>query len=265
MRSSTDRRRVPQILLPLLVLGAMVAASTGCMGSAKKSRLLKMSSSHVAVAQKLFTQQRMQEALGMANRAIEESKKNPEAYLVRGQILFAIEEYDRAIDDFTAANDLRPPFADALSWRGWTKAETGDMEGAEKDWKRALEDTTSLTPEKVYLNLALLYQRTGRKSLAMENLERAVTVNPAYSRGHFELGKARQEAGNTSGAIVSYEAALGGMKDSPDLNLRLGLVLESSGEGARAREYFKRVLELDPEGTEATTARDHLKRLEPSS
>jgi len=248
-----------------VILVALAAASPACMNGAKKARAQKMSASHVAVAQKLFQQERMQEALGMANRAIEDNKKNPEAYLIRGQVLFAIEEYDKAIADFTTANDLRDPFADALSWRGWTKAETGDYAGAEADWKHALEDTTSLTPEKVYLNLALLYEKTGRNSLAMENLERAVTVNPAYSRGHFELGKARQEAGNTSGAIVSYEAALGGMKDSPDLNLRLGLVLESSGEGARAREYYKRVLELDPNGVEATTARDRLKRLEPSS
>jgi len=261
MRSWTEDRRIRLAVL----LMPLAAFATGCVASGRKVRMEKLSGSHVAIAQKLIRQQRLQEALGQANLAIQEWKKNPDAYLVRGQVHFGIQEYARAIEDFTTADDLRPPFADALTWRGWARAESGDAEGAERDWKRALEDTTFLTPEKVYLNLALLYQQTGRTAEANENLEQAVTVNPAYSRGHFELGKARQEAGNASGAIVSYMAALGGMNDSPDLNLRLGLVLESTGEGARAREYFKRVLELAPDGNEASTAREHLSRLEKSS
>jgi len=38
-------------------------------------------------------------------------------------------------------------------------------------------------------------------------------------------------------------------------------MLERSGDGARAKEHFKRVIELAPDGPEASTAREHLKRL----
>jgi len=55
------------------------------------------------------------------------------------------------------------------------------------------------------------------------------------------------------------------MKNSADLNLRLALALERSGEGAKAREYFKRVIEINPTGPEAATARDHLSKLESPS
>ena len=100
---------------------------------------------------------------------------------------------------------------------------------------------------------------------SIENLEKSVVINPAYARGHYELGKMREEAGDASGAISSYQAALGGMRDSADLNLRLALALDSNGEGALAREHFKRVMELSPDSPEAAKAERHLKRLDSAS
>jgi tetratricopeptide (TPR) repeat protein len=262
MKSSTEARHGARLVAGFLVAVALMA---GCGQSAKKDRREKMSRSKVAIANRLFQMGRAQEALGQANQAIEEWGKNPQAWLVRGQILFAIQEYDRAIADFTTAISHRPGYADALSWRAWARVEKGDFAAAEADWKKALEDTTSLTPEKIYLNLGKLYDRTGREEEALESLQKAVTVNPAYSRGHYELGKAREMRGNTSGAIASYQAALGGMNESSELNLRLAMILEKTGDGARAREHFQRVIELDPDGPEADTARDHLKRLDLAS
>jgi tetratricopeptide (TPR) repeat protein len=261
MKFLTESRRLGAWIAVALVL----TASTACFSSGKKIRAMKLSASHVAIANKLFQQQRMQEALGQANQALQLWGKNPYAYLMRGQIYFGIREYERAIVDFTSANDLRDPFGDALNWRGWTRTEIGDMEGAEEDWNLALQDTRFLTPEKIYFNLALLYRKQGKSPQSLKNLEKAVIVNPAYARGHFELGKMREESGDSSRAIISYEAALGGMRNSADLNLRLALVLESNGEGARAREHFKRVIALSPDSPEASKAAAHLKNLDSAS
>ncbi len=257
MKSSTERTLVVRGAL-LLVLVLLLAA---CANATKQITQEKLSDTHVALAKELFKQQRMHEALGQVNLALQNWQENPEAWFVRGQVHVWLREYARAVEDFGTAIEYRPGFAEYLSWRALARVELGDLDAAEQDWKEALRDATYMTPEKIYLNLGLLEKRRGRESEGVIYLEKAVTVNPAYSRGHYELGKAHDEAGELSKAIIAYEAALGGLRDSADLNLRLGIVLGKAGEGQRAKEYLRRVIELAPDGPEAETARAHLQRI----
>ncbi len=261
MKSSADRRAA-------LLLALALAASAwvpGCVSPGKKIRAEKRSGSHLALARKLMEQQRLQEAITQADMAIKESKKNADAWLVRGQVGFMRREYPQAIQDLTVALQRRPAFGEALTWRAWAYIESGDAVSAERDYKEALKDPIYTTPEKIHLNLGLLYFKEGRDAEGLESLKRSVAMNPAYARGHYELGKALEKSGDLSGSLISYQAAIGGMKDSADLNLRLALALERSGDGGRAREHFRRVIQIDPDGPEASTARDHLRRLESPS
>lgn len=247
----------------MAALVLLVAGTGGCTGSSqKKLGEQKKSALSVALAKRLYQDGRLQEALGQANQGIEQWRENHEAWLIRGQIHFSIREYDKAIADFDGALAQNPDIAEAWSWRAWANVEKGDLQQAENDWKQALQTSGYTTPEKIYLNLGLLYFRQGREEEALDALQRSVTVNPAYSRGHYELGKAQERGGKYTKALISYEAALGGMKDSPDLNLRLALALERAGDGSRAKVHYRRVLELAPDGPEASTAREHLQRLE---
>jgi len=261
MRSSINARAI----LAAGLGAALFVSGPACAASEKKIRAQKRSDTHLALAQKLMEENRLPEALNQADLALQESKKNPDAYMARGQIEFLRTEYARSIDDFTQALHYRPIFTEARSWRAWAYIESGNLAAAAQDYREGLNDRTYLTPEKLHLNLALLLYRTGRDAEGLQELKLAVATNPAYARGHYELGKALEKNGDLKSALGSYEAALGGMKDSADLNLRIALALEKSGEGGRAREHFKRVLEISPDGPEAPTARDHLKRLEASS
>lgn len=261
MKSWTDSARLARGAAALLVALSILA----CAPSQKRVRREKLAESHMALARKLVEQQRLPEALTQANLAIEKWSKNADAWFVRGQVNFGLALYTQAIEDFSTAMRLRNDFTDALSWRAWAAAESGDPAGAERDWMLALGDPHYPTPEKIHLNLGLLLVREGRVPEGIRHLERSVSMNPGYARGYYELGKVKQEAGDLGGATVAYEAALGGMKNSADLNLRLALALEAQGEGARAREHFKRVIELTPDGPAADLARDHLRRLEPAT
>ena len=260
MKCSTKSLRTAAAALAAAALLALPA----CYSPEKRIREEKRSASHLALAQRLLEQRRTQEALGQVDLALKEWKKNPDAWLVRGQVHFSFGDYPTAIEDFSTAMEHRERFTEALSWRAWARIESGDPQGGEADYRKALEDRTYPTPEKLHLNLALLLFRNGREAEGVAELKEAVRINPAYARGHYELGKAQERGGNLTGAVISYQAALGGMKDSADLNLRLGLALEGTGEGGKAKEYFKRVIDLSPSGPEATTAREHLARLEPS-
>lgn len=258
MKFSTERTRLLAAAM-ILLLGL---ASGACMSAQKRDLAQKKAASHVALALKLVEQNRLNEALTQANMALAQWEEDPEGHLVRGQVNFMLGLYSSAIQDFNRAMEVQEDLTQALVWRGWAFAESGDPVQAEKDWMKALTDPAYPTPEKVHLNLGLLMIRQGRRAEGRRHLELAVSTKPGYARGHFELGKLQQEDADYRQAAASYQAAMGGMKNSPDLNLRMGLVLEAQGQGARAREYFKRVLELSPDGPESELARDHLKRLD---
>lgn len=261
MKSSIDVRRLVRAGAALLAAVALLA----CVSAQKRFVDEKRAESHMALARKLMEQQRLPEALTQSNLAVERWSKSPDAWFLRGQVHFRLALYPQAIEDFTAALERSEDFTEALSWRAWAAAESGDVASAERDWNEALTDPRYPTPEKLHLNLGLLLFREGRTAEGLVHLEKAVATNPGYARGYYELGKARQEAGDLGGATTAYEAALGGMKDSADLNLRLALALEAQGQQARAREHFKRVIELSPDGPAAELARDHLRRLEPAT
>src|SRR5712691_9033339 len=113
---------------------ALVLMSGACASSEKSVRAAKRSDSQLSLAQKLMEQQRYAEALSHADLAIKESRKNPDAYLTRGQIEFMRAEYAVAIEDFTTARRYRPAFTEALSWRAWAYIESGDLKAAEADY-----------------------------------------------------------------------------------------------------------------------------------
>jgi tetratricopeptide (TPR) repeat protein len=265
MRSSTNRRPGLRAAAAAAAAAALLPALLACASPQKRMRAEKRSGSHLALARKLMEQQRFQEALGQADLALHEMKKNADAWLVRGQVRFGLGDYGPAVEDFSRALELKPAMTEALSWRAWAHIESGDAARAEADYRTALKDRTYPTPEKLHLNLGMLLLKVGREAEAVREMERAVALNPAYARGHYELGKIKDRSGDTGSALVHFQAALGGMKDSADLNLRLAIALERTGDGVRAREHFKRVLELAPSGPEAATARDHLKRLDSPS
>src|SRR5882724_10991980 len=122
------------LVLPLALAGA------GCVSADKKLRAAKRSDSHVALAQKLMSDNRLPEALTQADLAIEEARKNPDAWMTRGQVEFMRAEYDHSIEDFTAAIDRRPEFTEARSWRAWAYVEKGNFPAAEADYREGLND-----------------------------------------------------------------------------------------------------------------------------
>src|SRR5262249_35229994 len=108
--------------VPVAAALAASLALTGaaCAASERRLKAEKRSDSHLSLAQKLMEANRLPEALLQANMAIEESKKNADAWLTRGQIEFMRAEYKPAIDDFNEAMRRRDSFTEALSWRAWT-------------------------------------------------------------------------------------------------------------------------------------------------
>ncbi|HEY8086693.1 MAG TPA: tetratricopeptide repeat protein, partial [Polyangiaceae bacterium] len=65
--------------------------------------------------------------------------------------------------------------------------------------------------------------------------------------------------GDARGATAYFERALEGDPRFADAHFNLAMAWEQVGERGRARPHWRKYLELEPSGTWADVAREHLK------
>lgn len=130
--------------------------------------------------------------------------------------------YDEAESLYAKAAELDPHLAIAYTNRGNIRFRRGDEAGAEELYRRALE-IDARQPEAHY-NLGYVMLERGRAPEAVAYFEAAIKTDPRFADAHFNLA-------------MAYEAV---------------------ADKARARVNWKRYLELEPTGTWADIARDHL-------
>ncbi|MDB4942484.1 MAG: domain protein putative component of TonB system [Labilithrix sp.] len=130
--------------------------------------------------------------------------------------------FDQAEELYKKAIDLDPQLAIAYTNLGNIRFRRNDEEGAEVLYRRALE-LDDRQPEAHY-NLGYVMLERGFAAKAVQYFESAIKTDPRFADAHFNLAMAH----------------------------------EALADKARARVHWKRYLELEPSGTWADIARDHL-------
>jgi tetratricopeptide (TPR) repeat protein len=127
---------------------------------------------------------------------------------------------------------------------------------AERLYARAIQLDPSLAI--AYTNLGNIRFRRGDEPAAEALYRRAIEVDPRQPEAHYNLGYVMLERGDAAGAASYFERALEGDPKFADAHFNLAMALEQLGERARARPHWKRYLEIEPTGTWADVAREHL-------
>ncbi|HEX4447169.1 MAG TPA: tetratricopeptide repeat protein [Polyangiaceae bacterium] len=109
-----------------------------------------------------------------------------------------------------------------------------------------------------YTNLGNIRFRRGDEAGAEELYRRAIEVDPRQPEAHYNLGYVMLERGDAASAAKYFECALEGDPRFADAHFNLAMALEQVGDRARARPHWKKYLDLEPSGTWADVAREHL-------
>jgi tetratricopeptide (TPR) repeat protein len=127
---------------------------------------------------------------------------------------------------------------------------------AEELYKRAL----TLDPELAiaYTNLGNIRFRKADEVGAEELYRKALEIDERQPEAHYNLGYVMLERGEPKKAIGHFERALMADPRFADAQFNLAMAFEAIGEKVRARTHWKRYLELEPTGTWADIAREHL-------
>ena len=83
-------------------------------------------------------------------------------------------------------------------------------------------------------------------------------MDPQQPEAHYNIGYVALEHGDSATAIPHFEKAILSDARFADAHFNLAMALEQAGLVGRAREHWRRYLELEPTGTWAEIARRHL-------
>ncbi|MZG54213.1 MAG: tetratricopeptide repeat protein [Nitrospinae bacterium] len=170
-------------------------------------------------------------------QAIEREAENGLAWNNWGAILSEKKQYELAVDKVKKAIDVNPKEPMFVWNLNKIYKEMGEPDRFKNEYKNLLQQNSQLAWAYGKILVRVIRQRAFG-SYSKGELDQAIA-------GFEEMLKIYQEIGDTKGQVPAY--------------FSLGLLHEEKGNGQKAREYFKRVLAINPNHIQA---RDKIKTLD---
>lgn len=127
--------------------------------------------------------------------------------------------------------------------------QTRQLEKAFDEAQRAVQTHTAIYP--LWELLGVAARQTGRHTLAISALERAVVIDPDQPSGHNNLGNAHRDIDQHEKAIEAYEKAIAIRPEYPEAHNNLGTVRRLLGDSKSAVASHQRAIALRPDYAEA--------------
>lgn len=147
---------------------------------------------------------------------------------------------------------------DAEGWlqQGLDAEATGDTEGAEMAYRRALANQPAHPG--ALLNLGNLVYARGELRKASDLYRAATRAAPDYPQAWYNLANVLDDLGHADAAARAYETAIELDPEYADAHFNLALLWEKQGVRDRARTHWTAYLGLDPKHPSADIARRFL-------
>lgn len=127
---------------------------------------------------------------------------------------------------------------------------------AEELYRQALELDPYLGI--AYTNLGNICFRRHDDAAAEAMYRRALSIDPSQAEAHYNLGYVMLERGESGAAVDFFRSAIAADPTFADAYFNLAMAYEHLGDIHNARPYWKKYVDLEPQGTWAEIARKHL-------
>jgi tetratricopeptide (TPR) repeat protein len=161
--------------------------------------------------------QQVRDAIAVYTRAIARSDKNPDAFEHLGINLMVENRFKEAVNSFTRAAELDPRRARIWALVADAEQQSGDLDGAIRDFQRALSQDHNLPG--VWTKLGIAYKDQDCKACrgkAVKALEQAILVDPGDALAHHELGYMFKDDNRRKDAIQQFRKYLDLRPDAGD-------------------------------------------------
>jgi len=143
----------------------------------------------------------------LLNRAVILEPNNSLYIETRGRHLFDLENYEQALPDLSRAAEF-PGLSQNyyLYMKGLAQGKLGRYEAALNDFKRSI----MLRPDnsQLYGGMTLAHLALGNLDIALEEIDRAISLDPRYDRWRYTRGLVLSRMGREADAIKQFEASV---------------------------------------------------------
>lgn len=180
-------------------------------------------------------------------KELQKEDKSPEEYNRRGNLYIDIEEYQKAIDDYTQAinmnmRELHIPYHN----RALANYHLGNFDATIADYQKSLE--INPTYGDCYNGLGVTYRALGDNAKAIEYYKLAIENNMSQSHlAYRNIGLSYQSLGNTEEAVKNFEKAIEVNPNYLEPYDNLANIYSTQfNDVPRAIDYYSRIIAIDP-------------------
>jgi type IV pilus biogenesis/stability protein PilW len=188
----------------------------------------------------------------------------PEDYIVKfdiGLVYYYREHYEKAIEYFEKAIQLKPDYGPAINSLGNAYLEKGEWDKAIEAYRKIVEDVFYGTPHFAVSNMALAYYLKKDYPRAEKYFLEALKLSPDFANAQGGLAMTHIATGNYDKAAKMLERAVRKNPKLAQLHYELGRAYRGLGDRQKAREGFQRTIELAQESPMADEAQRQIKEL----
>ncbi|KAI4736649.1 TPR-like protein [Aureobasidium sp. EXF-12298] len=192
------------------------------------------------------------DAQNIAMSLLRNNSADPEALVLRGRALYAQGENDKALQHFRQAISCDPDFKDAVKYlrmvqkldrtkeEGNSYFKSGKYEQAVETYTSALEidPQNRGTNSKILQNRALCYTKLKEWQKAIEDCERALKLDPSYTKARKTKAKALGESGNWEEAVKELKAIAESNPEEPGIAKEVRNA-ELELKKSKRKDYYK--------------------------
>ncbi|KAF2680294.1 TPR-like protein [Lentithecium fluviatile CBS 122367] len=202
------------------------------------------------------------EAQNIAMNLLRSNNQDPDALVLRGRALYAQGENDKAITHFRQAHNCDPDYKEAVTYlRMVTKLEKTKKDGNDAFKSGRFQEAIDLytkaldvdpsnknTNSKLLQNRALCYTRLKKWTEAIADCDKALELDPGYTKARKTRAKALGEGGNWEEAVREYKAIHEANPSEPGIAKEIRDA-ELELKKSKRKDYYK-ILGIEKDATE---------------
>ncbi len=202
------------------------------------------------------------DAQNVAMSLLRSNNADPEALVIRGRALYAQGENEKAMQHFRQALNCDPDFKDAVKYLRMVKKldqmkEEGNQHFKYGRWQQAIDVYNSAlevdplnkgTNSKLLNNRAMAYHRLKQYKLAIADCDKAIQLDPSYTKARKTRAKALGEGGDWDEAVRAYKQIAEQNPEEPGIAKDIRNA-EMELKKSKRKDYYK-ILGVEKDATE---------------
>lgn len=193
--------------------------------------------------------------LSLWSDVILKSPNKARGYINRGYAYGNMKQWDKAIPDFSKANEINPKYHAAAYYNlGIAYWALGEKEESMKNYSTAIEVNPKYAD--AYYGRGVCYYYLNEYDKAIADYTKAIAIIPKFESVYFNRGIIYANKQKWPEAIADYTKAIEINPNNFNLYYNRGAVYGNLNQWEKAAEDFSKVIELDPQNKSAYSNRE---------